>query len=43
MNWSWMTIPRALVFPRPWSGIPMWLVLRHPDRGPGSLAAGEAK
>ena len=43
MNWSWMNIPRALVFAGLWSGIPMWLVLRHPDRGPGSLAAGEAK
>ena len=36
MNWSWMNIPRALVFAGLWSGIPMWLVLRRPDRGPGS-------
>ena len=38
MNWFWMYIPAALVFFGLWSGIPMWLVLRHPDRGPAPLA-----
>lgn len=38
MNWFWMNIPAALVFVGLWSGIPMWLVLKRPDRGPGSLA-----
>jgi hypothetical protein len=38
MNWFWMNIPAALVFVGLWSGIPMWLVLRCPDRGAGSLA-----
>jgi hypothetical protein len=38
MNWLWMNIPAALVFVGLWSGIPMWLVLRHPDRGPAPLA-----
>ena len=39
MNWFWMNIPAALVFVGLWSGIPMWLVLRHPDRGPAPLPA----
>jgi len=38
MNWFWMNIPAALVFVGLWSGIPMWLVLRRPDRGPQPLA-----
>jgi len=38
MNWFWMNIPAALVFVGLWSGIPMWLVLKRPDRGPESLA-----
>jgi hypothetical protein len=38
MNWFWMNIPAALVFVGLWSGIPMWLVLRRPDRGPASHA-----
>ena len=38
MNWFWMNIPAALVFFGLWSGIPMWLVLKHPDRGPAPLA-----
>ena len=38
MNWFWINIPAALVFVGLWSGIPMWLVLKRPDRGPESLA-----
>ena len=38
MSWFWMNIPAALVFVGLWSGIPMWLVLKRPDRGPESLA-----
>ena len=38
MTWFWMNIPVALVFVGLWSGIPMWLVLKRPDRGPQSLA-----
>jgi hypothetical protein len=37
MSWFWMNVPAALVFVGLWSGIPMWLVLRRPDRGPQSL------
>jgi hypothetical protein len=36
----WIYIPAALVFVGLWSGIPMWLVLKRPDRGPA--AAGRA-
>ncbi len=39
MNWFWMNMPAALVFAGLWAGIPMWLVLKRPDRGPASLAA----
>ena len=38
MNWFWMNVPAALVFVGLWAGIPMWLVLKRPDRGPASLA-----
>jgi len=38
MNWFWMNIPAALVFLALWSAIPVWLVLKHPDRGPAPLA-----
>ncbi len=38
MNWFWMNMPAALVFAGLWAGIPMWLVLKRPDRGPASLA-----
>ena len=38
MNWFWMNIPAAVVFFGLWSGIPMWLVLKHPDtRIPGAV------
>jgi hypothetical protein len=43
MNWFWMNIPAALVCVGLWSGIPMWLVLKHPDRGPTSLAPARAR
>jgi hypothetical protein len=38
MNWFWMNVPAALVFVGLWAGIPLWLVLKRPDRGPASLA-----
>lgn len=31
MLWFWMNVPLALVFLAGWAGIPLWLVLRHPD------------
>ena len=33
-SWFWLNIPLAAAFFLAWSGIPLWLVLRHPDTGP---------
>jgi hypothetical protein len=33
MSWFWLNIPLAAVFFLATAGIPMWLVLRHPDTG----------
>jgi hypothetical protein len=38
MNWFWMNIPLMVVFFAAWTGIPLWLSLRHPDTGPPPLA-----
>ena len=34
MYWFWLNIPLAAAFVAAWTGIPLWLVLRHPDAGP---------
>jgi len=34
MNWLWMNVPLMAVFFAAWTGIPLWLSLRHPDTGP---------
>jgi len=39
MNWFWMNIPLMAVFFAAWTGIPLWLSLRHPDTCPAPLAA----
>jgi hypothetical protein len=39
MSWFWMNIPLAVAFFGVWVGVPMWLILRHPDRGPAPVAA----
>jgi len=31
----WITIPLAVLAFALWVGVPMWIVLRHPDRRPG--------
>jgi hypothetical protein len=36
MQWFWMNIPLGAMIFAIWTGVPLWLVLRHPDRGPGS-------
>lgn len=33
MNWLWMNIPLGTLFVAAWSGIPIWLVLKHPGWG----------
>jgi hypothetical protein len=34
MAWLWLNIPLAAVFFGAWSGIPLWMVLRHSSWGP---------
>ncbi len=34
MNWLWLNIPLMAVFFLAMTGIPLWLVFKHPDRGP---------
>ena len=34
MNWLWINIPLMAVFFLAMTGIPLWLVARHPDHGP---------
>jgi len=31
----WITIPLVVLAFALWVGVPMWIVLRHPDRHPG--------
>ena len=31
MNWFWMNMPLAAGFFVAWTGIPLWLVHKHPD------------
>jgi hypothetical protein len=31
----WITIPLVVLAFALWVGVPMWIVLRHPDRRPG--------
>ncbi len=32
MSWFWLNVPLAALFVAAWSGIPLWMVLRHPER-----------
>lgn len=38
MYWFWLNMPLAAMFFAAWTGIPLWLVLKHPDTGPKSQA-----
>lgn len=33
MNWLWLNIPLMAVFFMAMTGIPLWLVFKHPDDG----------
>jgi hypothetical protein len=35
MLWFWLNIPLAAMFFAIWTGVPVWLVLKHPDIGSG--------
>ena len=39
MSWFWLNMPLAVAFFAIWVGVPMWLILRHPDRGPAPATA----
>jgi hypothetical protein len=34
MEWFLLNIPLTAAFLGLWCGIPLWMVLRHPDTGP---------
>jgi hypothetical protein len=33
MSWMWINLPLAIVFFGAWTGIPLYMVLRHPSWG----------
>ena len=35
MYWFWLNILPAAAFFAIWTGVPLWLVLKHPDVGSG--------
>ena len=39
MTLLWINILLAVPFIALWTGIPLWLVLKHPDAGPALAAA----
>jgi hypothetical protein len=39
MTWLLLNVPLAVLFFALWVGVPMWLVLKHPDTGPALAAA----
>lgn len=39
MSWVWLNIPLGIVIVLAVSGIPLWLVLKHPDERPSTSAA----
>jgi hypothetical protein len=39
MTWLWLNAPLIVLFFALWAGVPMWLVLKHPDTGPALTAA----
>ena len=38
----WMNVPLMILAFGIWTGVPLWLVLRHPDRHPGEGRTGLA-
>jgi hypothetical protein len=39
--WVWLNIPLAVLFFLAWTLIPLWIVFKHPDTGPGIPARDE--
>lgn len=40
MMWFWLNMPLAAVFFLAITGVPLWLVIRHPDAAPAAETAG---
>ena len=40
MNWFLLNVPLAAAFVGAWVGIPLWMIVKHPDTGPSLSAAG---
>lgn len=34
MNWFWLNVPLMAVFFLAMTGVPLWLVFKHPDSSP---------
>jgi hypothetical protein len=43
VNWFWLNIPLMTVFFVLMTGIPLWLVFKHPDRSPAPERPGQAR
>jgi hypothetical protein len=41
VTWFWMNVPLASLFFLAWTLIPLWLVFKHPDTGPGIPAGAQ--
>ena len=39
MNWFLLNVPLAAAFVGAWVGIPLWMIVKHPDPGPSFSAA----
>jgi hypothetical protein len=39
MTWLLLNVPLMVRFVALWVGVPLWLVLKHPDTGPAPAAA----
>jgi hypothetical protein len=42
MNWIWLNMPLGALIFLAVAGIPLWMVIRHPDTGPDAQAARRA-
>ena len=42
MNWIWLNMPLGALIFLAMAGIPLWMVIRHPDAGPDARAARRA-
>ena len=42
INWLWLNVPLATVIFGAVTGIPLWMVIKHPDTGPDAAAMAPA-